>query len=386
MNKTTLQTTDKVFFALRDLYEGAGYGLYKMRKFEEYALYLDNKSFLSSTSMITFPSKTGKLLAMKPDVTLSIVKNTKATNEVKEKLYYRESVFRQDKRAGEFNEISQIGLECLGALDDLTIAEICILATDSLALIDEDYLLNISHMGFVSAILEEVFGNDDALKAKCLGFLKTKNRHDFSRLAEENNINPRAVLALFDAAGNFETTLNSIASLGQSDAARLAFAELSSLCAMMKSCNKLPHIRIDFSMTNDANYYNGIILQGYVKGVCRAILSGGRYDKLLHKMGHAVGAMGFALYLDELAFRYNTKPEFDTDIMLLYQENDNKAKVLAYAKFLRQKGERVRIEKTLPDGVTHRFCIPFSLDLLDETLNENEDLHKETLDETENNA
>ena len=78
---------------LSQLFEAAGYKKYKMRKFEEYSLYLENKSFLTSEYVITFNDLSGKLLALKPDVTLSIVKNTKATKDSREKLYYRESVY-----------------------------------------------------------------------------------------------------------------------------------------------------------------------------------------------------------------------------------------------------------------------------------------------------
>ena len=33
------------------------------------------------------------------------------------------------------------------------------------------------------------------------------------------------------------------------------------------------------------SYYNGIVFKGYVEGIPSNILSGGRYDKPLHKLG-----------------------------------------------------------------------------------------------------
>ena len=50
-----------------------GYAPYKMSRFEEYELYVRNKDFLQSDRVITFSGADGRLLAMKPDVTLSIV-------------------------------------------------------------------------------------------------------------------------------------------------------------------------------------------------------------------------------------------------------------------------------------------------------------------------
>ena len=65
---------------LRALYGRYGYSQYRMRKFEEYDLYVRNKSFLISDHIITFNQPGGKLMALKPDVTLSIVKNSKETH------------------------------------------------------------------------------------------------------------------------------------------------------------------------------------------------------------------------------------------------------------------------------------------------------------------
>ena len=68
---------EKVTFALRDLFSSYGYSRYKMSRFEEYDLYVRNKDFLISDSVITFTDTNGKLMALKPDVTLSIIKNGK---------------------------------------------------------------------------------------------------------------------------------------------------------------------------------------------------------------------------------------------------------------------------------------------------------------------
>ena len=59
-------------------------------------------------------------------------------------------------------------------------------------------------------------------------------------------------------------------------------------------------VEIDFSVTSDTNYYNGFVFKGFIDGIADGVLSGGRYDTLLHKMGKTSGAIGFAVYLDML--------------------------------------------------------------------------------------
>ena len=72
-----LKSDEKVVLELRSLYEKYGYAQYKMSKFEEYDLYVRNKDFLVSDNIITFTDTNGKLMALKPDVTLSIIKSSK---------------------------------------------------------------------------------------------------------------------------------------------------------------------------------------------------------------------------------------------------------------------------------------------------------------------
>ena len=72
-----LKREERVLFTLRALYQRYGYAQYKMGKFEEYDLYVRNKDFLVSDGVITFTDTDGRLMALKPDVTLSIIKNTR---------------------------------------------------------------------------------------------------------------------------------------------------------------------------------------------------------------------------------------------------------------------------------------------------------------------
>ena len=91
---------ERVALALRELYAGYGYRPYRMSKFEEYDLYSRHKDFLVSDGVITFTDTNGKLMALKPDVTLSIIKNSADRPDLTEKLYYSENVYRVSKRAG----------------------------------------------------------------------------------------------------------------------------------------------------------------------------------------------------------------------------------------------------------------------------------------------
>ena len=75
-DEKVLENGERAAFGLGQLYRKYGYIRYKVSKFEEYDLYVQNKSFLVSENVLTFTDTDGKLMALKPDVTLSIVKNS----------------------------------------------------------------------------------------------------------------------------------------------------------------------------------------------------------------------------------------------------------------------------------------------------------------------
>ncbi|MBQ6002159.1 MAG: ATP phosphoribosyltransferase regulatory subunit, partial [Synergistaceae bacterium] len=87
---------------LRKLYSDNGYKLFRMSRFEEYDFYADKKDFLSSKSILTFTNPDGRLMALRPDVTLSLIKH--AGNG---KYYYNENVYRVPRTSSSFREISQ---------------------------------------------------------------------------------------------------------------------------------------------------------------------------------------------------------------------------------------------------------------------------------------
>ena len=182
-----LQPKERASFALRSLYETAGCRKYHMGRFEEYSLYQENRSFLSSEQVITFTDLDGRLLALKPDVTLSIVKNTKGSRDTAERVYYNENVYRARKGAGEYKEIMQVGLEYIGEVDAYATLEVLLLAQKSLKVISDAYILDVSHMGFVAGLMEEV-ALPYAQQDRILDCISEKNIHGIRAVCKENGV------------------------------------------------------------------------------------------------------------------------------------------------------------------------------------------------------
>lgn len=345
-SQTILRKDEQATFALRELYQRYGYLPYKMSRFEEYDLYVRNKDFLVSDQIITFADRNGKLLALKPDVTLSIIKNSPEAPGKIQKLYYDENVYRADRSSHTFREILQTGLECVGDLGSYEIAEVVLLAAKSLALLDSRFVLDISHMGLIRAVLEgcEIAGE---IRAEILRCLRQKNSHELASFISGEAL--RKLQLLIDTSGKAEHVIGVLEELLTADGERQALQELRQLWQILNSSGYGDSVRIDFSVGNDMKYYSGVVFKGYLNGIPSSILSGGQYDKLLRKMGRKSRAIGFALYLDLLQ-RQNAGI-FDVDTMILHDPDADAGMLIAAAEEAAKNGS-VLVSAVIPEDRT----------------------------------
>ena len=370
----TLKKEDINMLSLRQLYEHFGYVHYKMNKFEEYDLYAENKDFLAGDKIITFTDTNGKLLALKPDVTLSIVKNYNDVPGVVRKVYYNENIYRTSKSTKTYKEIMQMGLECIGDLDIYQIAEVLILAAGSLSVLSggkgSRYILDISHMGLIRGFLQEL-DLRPRHEEMFLSLLRRKNRHGISKLFDSIGAGEEmreTAIALSSAYGSPEGVLKTLRSLSLNRTMDEAADELEVICSILEN-QDMENIHLDFSLVNDMNYYNGVMFRGYIEGIPSGVLSGGQYDELLEKMDKRAtensGAVGFAINMDLISSYEDSEEEYDVDILLLYGQaaespdfdpEDLTEKINA----LIGEGYRVQAQKSFPERLRYRKLMEYT--------------------------
>lgn len=347
----TIKKDEEIMLRLRGLYHDYGYKPFKMSRFEEYDLYAKNKDFLVSGDILTFTDLNGKLLALKPDVTLSIIKNYKGGNGAY-KVYYNENVYRPDKGTHEFKEIMQSGIECIGDIGLYEECEVIRMALQSLALISESgsYILDIASAGMLNGLLEAATA-DESVKKQLAGMINSKNIHGLREVCSEYSI-----------SGGTAETLVRLAEINMtlSD----DFAELKKLCInreMSDACENLitvsevfkksgaaEHINIDFSILSNINYYSGIVFRGYIEELPKSILTGGRYDKLLAGMGKKGGAAGFAVYSDMLERLGGRREEPEYDVAVKYDSATDLNAIFKTTEKLQSEGKSVCVLKNIP--------------------------------------
>lgn len=296
-DQSILKFDEKAILTLRQLYREYGYRQFKMSKFEEYDLYSKNKDFLVSDGVITFNDVGGKLLALKPDVTLSIIKNSKDITDQCEKFYYNENVYRISESSHSYKEIMQTGLECIGSITPAEVSEVTELAARSLSLISKDFKLELAHIALLNVFFEDC-GIVNATKTAAFKAIAEKNAGELKAL-----LSPEQFGVLKCLIKNYKTPKDSLSALSKcavSEKAKTYISELSAICEKLTANGYENNIVIDFSIISEDSYYSGIVFKGFINGIASRVLSGGQYDKLMQRMGRSAGALGFAVYLDSL--------------------------------------------------------------------------------------
>ncbi len=339
---------EQAILAMRSLYESFGYTKYTMTKFENYDLYRDNKRFLPKGEIITFPNRDGRLLALKPDVTLSIVKNAREGEQIRE--YYNENVYRSVE--GEHREIMQVGLECIGDIDLYSTCEVLRLAKKTLEIICKDSILDVSHSAFVNGLLDAAGLPEDRSRGRFNECIAGKNAHELKKVCGEYGVNEDItgkLCRLVGLYGPFDAIKDEIKDLIVNDDMAAAYEEIAGIDGYFRAIGEADGLAVDLSLVNDMRYYTGVLFRGYVQGVPQGVLSGGRYDGLLHRMQKTgMGAVGFAVYMNllELFFDDSGSREYDIDILVTYDPGTDMAALSRTVDMLMGGGRTVRVQKS----------------------------------------
>ncbi|MBQ6971310.1 MAG: ATP phosphoribosyltransferase regulatory subunit [Synergistaceae bacterium] len=245
-----LTSEENSALALRELYSSCGFKFFRMTRFEEYDFYAGKKDFLASQSILTFTDINGRLMALRPDVTLSVIKHAPPG-----KYYYDEKVYRVPKDASSFREIAQCGVEHTGVLSGDDVREVLSLALRSLRAVSggRNVALDVADAGEAARLIPQERRNE------MLACIAARNIHGLRELGASDEL-----VSLAEEGRGLPFGLDD------------------------------PEIRYDISAVTSLAYYSGVVFKGYIEGVPDAVLSGGQYD-----IAGASGT-GFAVYLDAL--------------------------------------------------------------------------------------
>lgn len=292
-----------------------------------------------------FSDNKGRLLALRADSTLPIARlaATRLQNETKPiRLYYMQEVYRNNPGLmGKKNEAMQSGVELLGISGLRADLEIITTACDSLSECVGDFRIELSYAGFLKSLLDDLNVSEE-IKEDIRIFIESKNYSSLDSLLdglEQKNIAEyiREVPRMFGG----ESVLDKAYEFSHSEEIKEKLGYLKKIYALLKDYGLENKLMIDLGLVNRNDYYSDIVFSGYVEGLADAVLTGGRYDKLLDNFGFSLPAMGFGIDIDSLTSvildRENINPKNNVEA-LVHGEDGFEIKAIDYAISLRKKG------------------------------------------------
>ena len=330
-----------------DIFDKWGYSEISTPTIEYYETFNHKTQSLKEEEMYKFFDNRGRILVLRPDMTVPVARmiNTKFRDiSLPVKLYYSEKVFRvHESLEGKKNEYLDCGIEFVG-LDGKNIdLEVLVTAIETLKAIgNKKFKIEIGNVNISKAALSGI-GINGVEKKVIMNLINNKSLISLKEalelldISEENKEFLNKLPWLF---GGYEM-IEKAKQLSVNKNMTESIIYLEDLYLSLKELGYEKYITVDLSMVPRVDYYSGIIFKGYIDGIVKAILRGGRYNGLLKNFGQDKPAIGFSIDINELInINYNNKNKY----LEVTIDNNNPISMLKEAIIKTNEGKRVNIK------------------------------------------
>ena len=252
--------------------------------------------------MYKMTDKRGRLVVMRPDSTIPIarVTATRLQNQPKPiRLYYSQPIYNNTPGLdGKSDEILQSGIELIGAKGTRADLEVIVTAVEALGKCVSDFRIELGHAGFFKAIAAQLPVGDDVIEDIRLS-IESKNYPLLDTILDK--LEPsRAVDAMRNLPRLFggKEVFNEAAQYCMDEKSQSTLAYLKELFDDLAELNLGDKMMVDLGLVQRNDYYTDIVFSAYVEDFGGAVLTGGRYDRLLESFDAPMPAIGFAINVD----------------------------------------------------------------------------------------
>lgn len=297
--------------------------------------------------MFTFYDKKNRLLSLRPEGTMGIVRSVCQNNLITNnnnflKLYYWSNMFRYERpQHGRYREFWQLGVELInaqGVRSDFEILHLAKMLLEKLEI--KDFYFSINYLG------------NEETRNNYKNILRNYLIKKINILCEDCKIryynNPLRILDC-EKCNSIEGIPNYKEILSSEDINYLE--NITSLLDKMK----FDYI-FDQKIVRGLDYYSGLVFEVKLKNEKKTIIGGGRYDNLFDKFTNGsknFPAIGFAIGIDRLinflkeTKTLNEKSENRIDLLLLSIEEKTDFSFFLLKEELIKLQNRITIELNL---------------------------------------
>lgn len=266
--------------------------------FEYVELYTQLESGFTPEKMFQYINHEGKSIAMRVDFTIPIARLYASSRKDKEARYcYFGQVHRKEKRhKGRSSELFQAGIELLnkeGLAGDVECVEMIQESLQVLPL--NNTIVELGSAKFFMRLCTLVQGNVEMLTT----ILKFRDISRMKKFVNENNFADSLNTLLLQLPTCFGDIIL-LDKVMESIEDTILLDAIIELKEVYTSLVNKENIIFDLGMVPSMQYYTGIMIKGYSDCSANAIISGGRYDKLLPHFNVNAGAVGFCFHMNAI--------------------------------------------------------------------------------------
>ena len=333
-----MEARRSVEWCFREVARRWGYREVCTPEFEDLDLFTMRSGVGIIEEMYVFLDKGGRKLALRPEITASVIRMYVNEAKVAKKplrWYYFADCFRYERpQKGRYRQFWQFGVELIGADTALADAEMVILAADMLNATGVMYDLRVGHLSFMKQLLQDLEPN---IQRRVMSYLDKK---DFKGLAVTLEamkkpdlyqsltalIDCRELAEAFDISGLVPEKERIEQTIGILDATDVKYT-------------------LNFGIARGLDYYTGMVFEGFAPnlGAENQILGGGAY-RLAHLFGgDDVASCGFAIGFDRVMVSLGDVKQSKDTVVAIVCTNEGQKRGLAIARAFRDAGIRAEM-------------------------------------------
>ena len=341
---------------IRDVIKKYGYDDIQTPSFEFFDVFSKEIGTTPSQELYKFFDKENNTLVLRPDFTPAIARcASKYFMDETEpiRLCYLGNTFTNTNNLqGKLKEVTQMGVELINDDSVEADAEMISLVVDALKASGvPKFQIAIGEAEYFKGLCEEA-GLDEETEKQLRAFVSGKNYFAVEQLLQDCNVSEcykEIFLRIADIFGNMGSLAEARA-LVKNERSVYAIDRLEKLYQVLKLYQVEDYISFDLGMVSKYHYYTGVIFKAFTTGIGNAVVTGGRYDKLLGHFGKQAPAIGFAIVVDHLLealMRQQVPIQLKKQkLVLQYDPNDEKDYInkLQECITLRTAGEYVELK------------------------------------------
>lgn len=293
---------------LHDLFHSKGYSELTTAGLEFFDVFQSESGHYPQERLYKLTDSKGRLLVLRPESTMPIARVT-ATRlrdaSLPLRLCYTQSVYRfEPALKGRSDEITQAGIELLGSSSYLADVEMITTAIEALDSFGSDHVsfsLELGDAGVFKELMRELHATPEE-RENIRYLIETKNYPALNDVLDTmDDVKVAAALKKLPALFGGEEVFEKASQLYSNQRIDEILMDLKKLYNDISTVIGKGRLTVDLGMVNNADYYTGVIIKGYLEGYGEEVLSGGRYNKLLSDFGYDIPATGFAVNVDAVA-------------------------------------------------------------------------------------